>query len=699
MFAGAFDALLVVDNEGRCVAVNPAACQLWDLPQSALCDRRITDFTDPNDDLGCLWPLVPQTATLLRGEGCLYCSPTQTRQVAFTLAINTWPSHHLLTLCDRATSGQEQRAASPLGNCPETLQRDRAASGQGKRNEFRQPNWLEVVLDAIPDPIFLKDAQGRWQLINQAALDLFELTEADYQGHTDTELAECKQFYREALLACMDSDEAAWAQHGLSRTEEVIPRPTGEARTFDVYKVPLFHPDGSRKGLVVVSRDISDRKQAEENLRRYERIVAATPDGVALVDRGYCYQAVNQTYLDWHQKTADQLIGHGISEVIGEEHFTSVIKPYLDQALSGQVVRYQEWMTYSSLGQQFMGVTYAPYTDGAGAIAGVVVSQRILTELKQAEIALQQLAERESLLATINNRMRQSLNLQSILQTAVTEVRAFLQTDRVLVYRLNAGGNGTVVAESVGDDWLALDSFIIGDPCLSDPQLLATLAQRKVQNVPDVSCSRLAPCYLEMLSQFQVQASLALPLLQGERVWGLLIAHHCQSPRHWHYDDIDLLQQLSGQLAIAIQQSELYRQVQELNADLERLVTIRTAELQQAIQFEGLVKRITDKVRDSLDEQQIPETVVKELVQGILVQCCYTGIYNETCTTSTITNEFIQDLKSAQGMTIEIATSPYADVYAALLQGKTCIFGDLLPNPLRSDTCLFVCHPSLPDRG
>ncbi|WP_448571135.1 PAS domain-containing protein [Trichothermofontia sp.] len=89
MFEGAFDAMMVVDQTGCCVAVNPAACQLWDLPQSALINRPLTDFTDPTDELGRLWPLVPQSDTLLRGAGCLRCSPTRMRQVAFTLAINT----------------------------------------------------------------------------------------------------------------------------------------------------------------------------------------------------------------------------------------------------------------------------------------------------------------------------------------------------------------------------------------------------------------------------------------------------------------------------------------------------------------------------------------------------------------------------------------------------------------------------------
>jgi len=65
--------------------------------------------------------------------------------------------------------------------------------------------------------------------------------------------------------------------------------------------------------------------------------------------------------------------------------------------------------------------------------------------------------------------------------------------------------------------------------------------------------------------------------------------------------------------------------VQHSHANLERQVQERTSQLQQALDFEAMLKRITDKVRDSLDESQILQTAVQELVLVTRVSCCNNG--------------------------------------------------------------------------
>jgi light-regulated signal transduction histidine kinase (bacteriophytochrome) len=88
----------------------------------------------------------------------------------------------------------------------------------------------------------------------------------EYRGKTIEELAEFSSFFRDAMMVCKASDEKAWQQKGLSRCEEIIPMPGGGVRVFDVIKVPLFSPDGARKALSMVGRDITERKEAERQL-------------------------------------------------------------------------------------------------------------------------------------------------------------------------------------------------------------------------------------------------------------------------------------------------------------------------------------------------------------------------------------------------------------------------------------------------
>ncbi len=86
--------------------------------------------------------------------------------------------------------------------------------------------------------------------------------------------------------------------------------------------------------------------------------------------------------------------------------------------------------------------------------------------------------------------------------------------------------------------------------------------QGRIQAVSDIYTAGLTECHCDLLAQFQVRANLAVPILQGEKLWGLLVVNQCSAPRLWQQWEIDLIKQLSTQVSIAIQQSELYQQIQ-----------------------------------------------------------------------------------------------------------------------------------------
>jgi len=127
---------------------------------------------------------------------------------------------------------------------------------------------LRTLINAMPDIVCFKDGEGRWLEANTFDLQLFQIEGVDYRGKKDSELAAFSEFYREAFLTCEATDEHAWQAGGISRGEETIPRPNQSPAVFDIIKVATFHPDGRRKGLVVVGRDITERKHAEEDVRR-----------------------------------------------------------------------------------------------------------------------------------------------------------------------------------------------------------------------------------------------------------------------------------------------------------------------------------------------------------------------------------------------------------------------------------------------
>jgi GAF domain-containing protein len=169
--------------------------------------------------------------------------------------------------------------------------------------------------------------------------------------------------------------------------------------------------------------------------------------------------------------------------------------------------------------------------------------------------------QRERLVGEISLKIHQSLELQEILNTTVTEVREFLETDRVLIYRFNSDWSGKIAVESVGAGWAKVLDTTIHDPCFSK-NYTQLHQQGRVSAIANIHTAGLKPCHIELLKLFQVTANLIVPILLGSKLWGLLIAHHCRSERHWQSYEIELLQQLATQVVIALQQAELYSRAQ-----------------------------------------------------------------------------------------------------------------------------------------
>jgi PAS domain S-box-containing protein len=184
-----------------------------------------------------------------------------------------------------------------------------------------------------------------------------------------------------------------------------------------------------------------------------------------------------------------------------------------------------------------------------------------ITDLKRVQEELQNQLERDRLVTTITQHMRQSLNLEEVLQTTVDLIRQFLQTDRVLIFKLESRDTGSIVTESVREGWMPLLSTSITDPCFN-ADYVGPYHQGQIMVIPDLEQADLAPCYIDLLSRLQVRANLVMPIVQGNQLWGLLTAQQCAATRQWHLSEIQLLQSLAAQASIAIQQAELYQQAQ-----------------------------------------------------------------------------------------------------------------------------------------
>lgn len=185
------------------------------------------------------------------------------------------------------------------------------------------------LINATPDIICFKDGEGRWLLANEADLQLFQLQDVDYLGKTDAQLAEYSAFYREAFLACQASDEISWREKNISRCLEKIPRPDGGIKTYDIIKVPLFHANGKRKGLVIIGHDITEAIQASEELQRKNKEIHDTNIAlrVLLDQQKGSQEQLEQLVLANLQRLVFpymELLGHTQLEAEGQEYVNMI---------------------------------------------------------------------------------------------------------------------------------------------------------------------------------------------------------------------------------------------------------------------------------------------------------------------------------------------------------------------------------------
>ena len=367
-----------------------------------------------------------------------------------------------------------------------------------------------------------------------------------------------------------------------------------------------FHAD--KNGNVVVdgvTLDITARKQAEAALREkeehYRSVVTAMAEGIVFQEANGVIRACNHA--------AERILGLSAKEIIGrtwiDQRWRFINEdgsPCVDETnpisialRTGKafikvvqgIQKLDGTLTWISASSQplFRGNETKPYA--------AVVSFRDITDRKQVEAALRQMLQQERLLGMMRDRIRQSLNLEEILNTTALEVRQFLQTDRVIIYRFDSDSRGAVAVESVSQEGLPLLGTSLKDPLFAEPWL-ETYKNNPTQRIKAVCPIDLTQSYSDLIEGIELSSFLVVPIIfssqlnplsSGQKavfseakaqdlLWGLLVAQHCTAPRQWQQWEVELLESLAIQLAIAIQQAQLYQQLGEANLELSRLAAI-----------------------------------------------------------------------------------------------------------------------------
>ncbi|NYT05390.1 MAG: PAS domain S-box protein [Methanomicrobiales archaeon] len=286
--------ILKADTAGTILFYNEYAEALFGFPRETVLGR---------DPVGLFLPPVDSSGRDLRGMLEAVCSDPDSYPVNETEARTNDGRILWIQWTNRGIYNDAGRLTGVLTVGVDITERRLAEKALSESN-IR----LRSLLDAIPDAVYFKDTEGRHILVNHAFERLVSLPLHEISGKTNRELLPA-----ELAAQCDASDRETVLSKEQVTTEEHIQGPSGRLVYYETIKVPLLDEEGKVANIVSVSRDITDRKEAEEAIRESEeRYRAVVEDQTELISRFLpdgTHVFVNDAYCRYFGKKRGDILG------------------------------------------------------------------------------------------------------------------------------------------------------------------------------------------------------------------------------------------------------------------------------------------------------------------------------------------------------------------------------------------------------
>ncbi|NUN63923.1 PAS domain S-box protein [Pseudanabaena biceps] len=309
--------------------------------------------------------------------------------------------------------------------------------------------------------------------------------------------------------------------------------------------------------------------ELQTNEQKLKSVLEAIPDIINVID-------INGTYLESKRSTRihdltcnfDTTIGRNIVELLPIEMATPQ-KLAIQKAIATQEVQTLEQSHYFEGKFYYEDVRIVPFQGQDKA----VVLVRDISDRKRSEIELSLQTQRSQIVAEVALKIRQTLRLEDILKTTVTEIQRLLQVDRALICQIYADRSSKFVEEETSGRVRSLldSSSTVQCPCLQD-QDFDYFCSGGLTKIDDIKTANISEAHSQYLQSLDIQADIVVPILYSDQLWGLMIVNQCDRPRQWKEFEIDFIRQLANQMAIAISQSELLVALTK-SEELRRLAT------------------------------------------------------------------------------------------------------------------------------
>lgn len=282
---------------------------------------------------------------------------------------------------------------------------------------------LSTLINSMIDFVTFKDGEGRWIEANEFGLKLFQLENVDYRGKKDSDLAEYSPFYADALRNCEVTDEETWKNGTITRAEEIVPMPDGPPKTFDTIKVPLFHTDGSRQGLVIIGRDITEKiqlaRQLEESRQQYKSLFDYSPDIIYMLDLHGNISNLNPHFEVITGFKRDEMIGKNIATILPQKYKRHLHKFISTVTKESKPVMYELKIPDARENIMILQCTSVPIVVN-GNTTGIIGYGRDVTEMRKTEERLRR-TEKLSVVGEL------SASVAHEIRNPLTSLKGFVQ--------------------------------------------------------------------------------------------------------------------------------------------------------------------------------------------------------------------------------------------------------------------------------
>lgn len=453
--------------------------------------------------------------------------------------------------------------ADDLGLALNNLEQQKKKA-EAEENLKNSEEKLRTLINAMPDLVCFKDGKGRWLVANDYAINLFGLQGVDYFGKTDRELAKYSKFYNEAFLQCEETDAIAWEKQTLVRLDKTISRPDGTTMTFDSIKIPSFDAGGKPKGLVVVERDITERKTVEQELLKLSLVVQQSPVSIVVTDTKGTIEYVNPAACQISGYTSEELIGKNPRVLKSGETPFDEYKTMWDTIISGNDWR-GDFHNRKKNGELYWErASISPIKTPDGEITHFLGVKEDITERKHSESL-------QKALFNISRQVFETTDIYHLLEIVKNELSTLINTD-----------NFYVAFYKEETDMLSMAYSVDEQDAITDWPAEKSLTGYVVKNNKSVLLK--SDDFQKLIENGEVELFgadskiwLGVPLTVNGKPYGAIVVQDYHNPNAYTENDLKMLEFIASQISLSVQRQKSILDLHDAFVKAEASDKLKTA--------------------------------------------------------------------------------------------------------------------------